>query len=153
MDYMPGNGGEGGFKDNLMIRFWLVELDGWWYHPWIRKHWKRAEDEAGITTASWFSTCWLHVTACYRVLEDTAHILFVCMCVVGGDAPCLFGVYLGHLRQWSLRWEWAGSQEVPLCSHFRASFGAMSKELPQDSITSSLKRAVVSSAQTSLPGG
>lgn len=55
----------------------IVELDGWCYYPWIRKHWRRERDKADATIVNWFGPVDYKITACCHVLEDTAHILFL----------------------------------------------------------------------------
>lgn len=107
------------------------ELGEWWYHPWIRKHWERAKDEVDINHCEQVWACWLQITACYHVLEDTTHILFWRGC----GASCLFGLHLGHWVSgfWGER---AGSQEPLRCSHFANGFGTLAKESPQKSFTS-----------------
>lgn len=89
-DSMSGNGGARGFKDNFLVRFWPVELDGRWYHPWIRKHWRRARDKADVTL-------WTGLG-----LLTTDHSLLLCPWrhytypLGGGEgsAPCMFGLHL-----------------------------------------------------------
>lgn len=129
MDSVSGNGGEGGFKDNLQVIFWPVELDGRWYHPWIRKHWRRAKDKADVTlwtglrlltTDDSLLPCpWRHYT--YPFMRG------------GGKCPLFVWLAFEAFEAWSLRWEWAGSQE-PFCSHFTANFGTLAKELPWNSV-------------------
>ena len=53
-----------------------MELNGRWFHPWIRMHRKRAEDEAGVTFVSWFGPgdCRSQlITTSFKLL----HVLFV----------------------------------------------------------------------------
>lgn len=108
MDYISRNREEVGSRGDTLIRLWLVELSGRWFHPWIRMHRKRAEDEADVAFGSWFGPgdCRSQlITTSLKIL----HVLFV------GEGCAAYPVVWfvpGHLRQRSLRWEWLGSPEA-----------------------------------------
>lgn len=124
-----------------------MELNGRWFHPWIRMHRKRAEDEAGVTFVSWFGP-----GDCRSQLITTSLELLRVLFVGEGCAAypaCLVCIWVIWGR--GLRWEWAGSQKPPLCSHFTASFGTLAEELPWRLVTSSLRWAVYSRCPTQLP--